>query len=80
VAVMRVTSCDFSVTQDRCILSVDVFYPDDADKEPRTFIVIATRQDITDVNAMKEFVEKDILSQRQAIPNWSGMSWKTTRV
>lgn len=80
MAVLRVTSCDYQPIHDRCILSVDVFYPDDESREGRTYFVFAPPREITDQKQMMNFIELDILSQRDALPDWNGVSWKSTRV
>jgi hypothetical protein len=80
VAVMRVTSCDFSIVHKRCILSVDVFYPSEEDREGRTYLVLADPKDIATLDDMQLYIEQDIISQREAVPNWSGVVWNSTRV
>lgn len=80
MAVLRIANCVYQPIQDRHLITVDCFYPEDFDKEDRTYLVIATSHDIDTREKMQEYIEHDINLQRTAAPNWVGEMWNTTRV
>lgn len=78
-ALIRIISCDYSPMSDRLNMHVEVIHPEDSDLD-RAYIVVAPVKSVRDENELKQYIEDDITSQRQAVPNWSGVSWKSTRV
>lgn len=80
MAVMHVRSCDFSPVHNKYILFVDVLYSNEENKDPHTYLVLATKQDIQTRDKMQQFVEQEIISQQITSPDWTGTEWRTTRV
>jgi len=80
MALLRITSCDYQPAHDRYMLGVDCFYPDDMDKEDRTYLIIASLADICTQEKLYQYIEQNILAQRNIAPSWVGVTWKSTRV
>lgn len=80
MAVIRIIDSVFQPIINRCILTVDVFTSDDPDNGSHTYIIVAENKDLLTQEAMQKYIEDNILSQRTALPDWTGSSWKSMRV
>lgn len=79
MALLRIVSCDYNVLVDSFVLSVDALYSED-DTKDRNFLVTAPRKDVLTLPDLKVYVEEEIASQRTTVPNWTGVTWKSTRI
>jgi len=80
MAVIRIIDSVFQPMIQRCILTVDVFTSDDPENDAHTYIVVADSKELLTQEDMRKYIEDNILSQRAALPDWTGSSWKSTRV
>lgn len=78
-AIIRIVDSSYNIITDQVIFSVEVRYPEDIDLD-RVFVVVAPRNLTFKKDTLTRFIEDDIISQREAFPNWVGVNWRSTRV
>lgn len=78
-SIIRVVECSYNTITDQVILSLDVRHPSDSDLD-RCYVVVAPSKEVRTQEALQSFVESDILSQREATPNWTGVSWRSMKI
>ena len=80
MAVMRISSCDYSPIHNQFILVVDVYRTTPEDIDGRSYFILAPVHEVADKQTMQTFVERNIAAQQVAAPDWTGTEWKTTLV
>ena len=78
-SVIRIVNYTYHVYTNSYIMSVDVLYPEDEDRN-RTYIVAVPRAKTGSLDDLKSYIESDIAQQTAPIIDFTDLTWKSTKI